>query len=83
MARVEKAIRDFIANEILHGAGDEDLSADRPLLADGVLDSLGLQDLVTFLEKDLGVKLGDEHFTPENFESIATITELVKRVRGQ
>ena len=82
MATVENLIVRFIAEEILRGASPNDLSVDQPLLEDGVLDSIGLQDLVTFLETDLSITLDDEHLVPENFESVRTIVELVERVRA-
>jgi len=49
------------------------------LLELGVVDSLGVLEIVTFIEKDLGVALSDDELTPEHFTSIATIADLVAR----
>jgi acyl carrier protein len=49
------------------------------LLELGIVDSLGVLELVTFIEKDLGVTLSDDELMPEHFTSIATIADLVTR----
>ena len=52
--------------------GDED-----DLIDSGVVDSLGIFQLIAFLEERFGVKIGDEEITPENFGTIAAIDRLV------
>lgn len=47
------------------------------LLANGVIDSLGVLDLVSMLEKDFGVVVNDDELTPENFQSVADIARFV------
>ncbi len=49
------------------------------LLELGIVDSLGVLEIVTFIEKDLGVQLTDDELVPEHFTSIATIADLVSR----
>ena len=48
-------------------------------LQDMANDSLGVLEIVTFIEKDLGVPLTDDELVPEHFTSIATIADLVSR----
>ncbi len=45
----------------------------------GIVDSLGVLEIVTFIEKDLGVQLTDDELVPEHFASIATIANLVAK----
>jgi len=82
MDEVEQAVVGFIANDILHESSTAGLGLDDLLLEDGVLDSLGLQQLVTFLEREFSVKFHDDHLTPENFASIRAIAKLIKQVQG-
>jgi acyl carrier protein len=49
------------------------------LLELGIVDSLGVLEIVTFIEKDLGVPLTDDELVPEHFTSIATIADLVAK----
>jgi acyl carrier protein len=49
----------------------------------GVLDSFGLLEFLTAVEKELGVKIPDEDLIPSNFDSIAKIRSyLIGRIGG-
>lgn len=52
---------------------DEDLLLDK-----GVLDSLGILDLVTFVEKEWHVSLSDEDLIPDHFQSIACLANFLQ-----
>ena len=52
----------------------EDSSA---LLEEGVLDSLGILELVEYLQAELGVSVEDDDLVPENFASIDAIANFV------
>jgi acyl carrier protein len=52
------------------------------LLESGIVDSLGILDLVAILETDFGLTISDEDLLPENFRSIETITDFANRKRG-
>jgi acyl carrier protein len=53
------------------------------LLESGIIDSLGVLDVVAFLEKSFMIKISDDELTPENFASIKHLGEFVKRKTGQ
>ena len=60
-------------------AGKEPPSAaDESLFDSGVLDSFGLQDLVTELEHIFDVKIPDGDLTPRKFESIERIEQYLE-----
>ena len=48
------------------------------LLESGILDSLGILDLVAFVEQNFGIVLSDEELVPENFQSIERLTVFVE-----
>lgn len=52
------------------------------LLDSGVIDSLGVLDIVSFLEESFGVKVEDEELTPQNFESVGALARFVAAKRG-
>jgi acyl carrier protein len=58
------------------------LSLEEPLLETGVLDSLGILDVVEFLECNFGVRFEDEDLTPENFETISRLAQFVEAKRN-
>jgi acyl carrier protein len=74
----EDRLRGFIIDELHWRGSRRELTDDRRLIADHILDSLGLFELIAFLEYDLGVQVGDEELTVENFATIAAVARLVE-----
>lgn len=75
-------IRDFIKQEILFEEEPAGLSDDTPLL-DGIMDSLGLMQLVAFLEEEFDIELDDADITAEHFRTLGHIAEFVNGRAGQ
>ncbi len=57
----------------------KNVSNDEPLLKNGLIDSLGILELVTFLEKEFGIAVSDEDLLPENFGSIHSLTNFIQQ----
>ena len=74
-----QTIRAYIQKEIANG---REISNDESLLVAGVLDSLAVVKLVAYVENEFDVEIPDSDFDPDNFESVATITQLIERIRG-
>jgi acyl carrier protein len=51
------------------------------LLESGVIDSLGVLELVTFLQQEFALKVEDDELTPENFQDIHSIAQFVEQRR--
>ena len=49
------------------------------LLETDILDSLGILEVVTFIEHEFHIILNDDDLVPENFQSIECITAFVQR----
>ena len=49
---------------------------------DGLLDSLDIMNLIIRLEDEFDIQIEPEDVLSENFESIATISDLVKRCKN-
>lgn len=58
------------------------LRNDDRLLENGLLDSLGVLDLVAYLEREFQMVVSDDELLPEHFESIDRLTVFVERKRG-
>ena len=67
-------IMDYVKNELMRGR-DAKLAEDTDLLGTGVLDSLGVLQLVAYIDERLGVQIPDEDVTYENFHSVRAITD--------
>jgi acyl carrier protein len=51
------------------------------LLESGVVDSLGILELMSFLTERFGITLEDEDLDPDNLETPARLVEFVRRKR--
>ena len=71
------AIREFILDRLAPTSGRAEIGDDDDLIDSGVIDSLGIFQLVAFLEERFGIGIGDEEITPENFGTLTAIDQLV------
>ena len=58
--------------------GSDGVDVDTDLIATGVLDSLAVMELVSFVSKNFEVKLGVSDITPANLRSVASLCSLVE-----
>ncbi len=75
-------IEEFIAEEIAPGRGVESLDPGADLLAGEVIDSLGIVELISFLESSYGIEVADDDLDPDNFRSVERIVRFVERKRA-
>jgi len=78
---MEQRIRAFIVDNFLYG-DDAELSPDLSLTEEGVIDSTGVLELVTFIEEEFEIRVEDEDLVPENFETIAAMAAYISRKQG-
>jgi acyl carrier protein len=76
---VKDRVRGFIVGELMHEDTQTAVGDDDSLLERGILDSLGLVRLLTFLEKEYRIVVPDEEVIPDHFETINAIVALVKQ----
>ena len=51
---------------------------DDRLLSNGILDSMGILEVVAFIEEEFHITVSDEELLPENFESLSELTTFVQ-----
>ncbi|MFC1524395.1 acyl carrier protein [Thermodesulfobacteriota bacterium] len=59
-----------------------ELSDSDSLLEHGIIDSVGIQDLVVFLESKYGISIEDDDLMPDNFDSLKAMASFVLEKRG-
>lgn len=60
-----------------------EIDEEAQLIDRGLIDSMGLLEIITFIEERTGSRIPDEEVTPENFQTVASIDEMVQRLRAQ
>jgi acyl carrier protein len=70
-------IRDFIL-EKFPLARKQQLKNSDGLLETGILDSLGILDLVHYIEQEFSIMVSDDELVPENFQTVDRIAAFVE-----
>lgn len=72
MDATKEKIKTFIIENFLFGS-DDGLHDDTSFLEEGIMDSTGVLELITFLEEEFDIKIEDEELIPENLDSLNNI----------
>ena len=74
--------RAYITENFLYMRPDLELADDDLLLEKRIVDSMGMVELVTFLEDEFGIDMEDGEITEGNFATLAAISRFVMEKRG-
>jgi acyl carrier protein len=77
MHDIKQTVKDYIVENLFMGGEASDVEQATSFLEIGVLDSTGVIELVSFLEKAFGIKILDEEMIPENLDSLDSIERFV------
>lgn len=77
MREIRSTVKDFIMTTFLPGEAASALGDGENLLANGVLNSLGMLKLVGYVESEFDIEVGPTEANAENFGTIDTITAYV------
>ena len=75
---VEDDIREFVVKELGFRGQASELTSEFPLIERGVLNSMGILQVVGMVEDRFGIEVADEELVRQNFETIGSITKLVE-----
>ncbi len=74
----EEEIRKFITDNFMIGQNPTTLKGNTSFLDNGIIDSLGVLELVSFVEENYGIDVKDEELIPENLDSIDNLLAYIK-----
>jgi acyl carrier protein len=77
-------VKDVILQYVIEEYGNEDdkITFETPLISGGLVDSFSMVSLKRFLELKYKISIPDEDASPEAFDSVNKITELVRRFKS-
>ena len=73
---IKEVVLEYVIDEYVEDE-DEEVTFDTPLISGGLVDSFSMVSLKRFLENKYQISLPDEEATPEAFDNVESITELV------
>ena len=79
---MKEEIRSFVIENFLFG-NDDGLKDDSSFIEEGIIDSTGILELVSFMEEQFDITVENEEQVPENLDSINNVTYcLEKKVKN-
>lgn len=78
LSSVAPTVRQFIVSNFLYGQ-ERSFKDDDSFMAEGIVDSTGVLQLVAFLEETYGITVEDEELIPENMDSISHVSAYLAR----
>jgi acyl carrier protein len=83
MTTVEQEIRTFLVENFSLGGDINRLAGSRSLTERGIIDSVGIVEVLTFLETQYDISINDDETVPENIDTIDNIVRFVGMKRGE
>ncbi len=80
--QLREQIRGFIIENFLFGDAEPLTDDAVSLLDNGIVDSVGVMEMVAWLEQNHGLKVEDQELVPENFDSVERLVSFVERKQG-
>ncbi len=77
MNEMQEEILEYVREEYLEDDDDE-INVDTPLISGGIVDSFSMVSLKRFLENKYGISIPDEKATPDAFDTVNSICNLVR-----
>jgi acyl carrier protein/D-alanine--poly(phosphoribitol) ligase subunit 2 len=82
MSEMHETVLEYVIDEYVDEDDDMEVGVDTPLISSGIVDSFSMVSLKVFLEKKYKISLPDSEATPEAFDTVNSICELVKKHTG-
>ncbi|MDB4576227.1 acyl carrier protein [bacterium] len=72
------ALRKFVLENYLFTEDEGALKDDDSFLDNGILDSMGVLELISFLEEELSTSVEGDEVTPDNLDSINKVLTFIE-----
>ena len=83
MDDLKHVILDYVKKEYVEEGDDREVKEDTPLITGGIVDSFSMVSLKRFLEKRYAIQIPDAEATPDAFDTVTRIADLVTRVQAR
>ena len=78
MQEIKLKVTEFIVENFLFGNANG-LTDDTSFLDEGIIDSTGVLELITFLEDQFNISVDDEELIPGNLDSINNLEKFLQK----
>ena len=75
--------RAYVKENFLYMRPDFEFADDDSLLSKGIVDSMGVVELIQYLQEEFGITVADDEITEANLDSLAAIARYVMGKLGE
>jgi acyl carrier protein len=79
---IEGQIKNFVATQVLFTDGEFPYSDDISFLSEGIIDSLGVMELMAFVKTKFGVAVDQSEVTPDHFDSVTKLAAFIRKKKA-
>jgi acyl carrier protein len=72
-------IKKYIAENLLFSSEGFEYDDNASFLQEGIIDSMGVMELVTFVSANFGIQIDPSEVLPENFDSVNKLAAFIQR----
>jgi acyl carrier protein len=76
-SQVSARVRDYVTENFLYMRPDFSIGENDSLLGKGIIDSMGVIEVITFVQDEFGITIADDDITEENLGTLAAIARYV------
>jgi len=75
-------ISKYVAENLLYVDEDFHFDNDTSFIGDGLIDSMGVMELLTYVQSVFDITVDQNEVTPDNFDSVNKLASFVRRKQG-
>lgn len=79
IADVEKRLFDYISDSFLTAIPNVKITPQTSLLGSRIIDSLGILEMIEFLEREFDISVEETEMIPENLDSIDNMSRFIMK----
>ena len=83
MTPLQRELHGFVVSELVSRQDAPSITADEDLIKRGIVDSLGVAQLVEFCESRYGIRVSEADLVPGNFRSLRELADYVDRKQAE
>ncbi len=76
--QLEDEIRGYLSKNLLFVEDGFDYDNDTSFIAEGLIDSMGVIELVAYVQSSFGISVEQREVTPENFDSVNKLAGFIR-----
>lgn len=74
----KEALEKYILSEVIYNKRKNKIESEEDLLKSGIIDSMAIIKLVSFIQEEFNIRIDEEDLIPENFKNIKSMAKYVE-----